>query len=141
MIWKSRPRTPNEALLPSAGAREAACSLRPHAATVMNRRSRMPRREAVEMASVVKRARVRHIFGGEESSGWVPPHAPAPPRTPTRTVDLLVEIESTGQGFTLAWSGPEAVDCGDLWFIELQFAEHAAEELFGITGEHWEPAT
>ena len=35
---------PNEALLPSAGAEEAACSLRSHAATIMHRRSRAPRR-------------------------------------------------------------------------------------------------
>ena len=34
----------NEALLLAARAAEAACSLRSHAATIMNRRSRAPRR-------------------------------------------------------------------------------------------------
>lgn len=27
---------------------------------------------------------------------------------------------------------------GDHWYIELPYAEHAAEELFGITSDQWE---
>jgi hypothetical protein len=40
----SRPAPPNEALLPSAWALEAADSLRSLAATIVKRRSRTPRR-------------------------------------------------------------------------------------------------
>ena len=90
------------------------------------------------MASILRQAHVRHTFGGEDTSGWIPPHAPMPPRTPQRTVDLLVQIQHADDGFILQWSGPELADCGSHWYAELAYAEHAAEELFGITSNHWE---
>lgn len=89
---------------------------------------------------IVKRAHVRHTFGAEVTAGWTPPHAPRPPRTAARTVDLDVQIERTDGGFILAWIGPQPEYCGDLWYIELRYAEHGAEELFGISADRWEPA-
>jgi hypothetical protein len=61
-------------------------------------------------------------------------------RTPARTVDLLVQIEQTDGGFLLECIGPEPEFCGDHWYIELPYAEHAAEELFGIAANQWEAA-
>ncbi|MEO7456324.1 MAG: hypothetical protein ABIY52_08680 [Gemmatimonadaceae bacterium] len=90
------------------------------------------------MTAILKQAHIECTFGGEDASGWLPPHAPTPPRTPERTVDLLVQIEGSGGGFILQWTGPEREFCGDHWYSELPFAEHAAEELFGITGDDWD---
>ena len=91
--------------------------------------------------SILKQARVQHTFGNEEASGWVPPHAPQPPRAQRRIVDLLVQIERTDGGFILRWIGPSREYCGDHWYIELPYAENGAEELFGITDDQWEDAS
>jgi hypothetical protein len=90
------------------------------------------------MTSIIKRARVSHTFGSEDVSGWIPPHAPEPPRTNKATVDLAVQIERVEGGFVLQWFGPAPEYCGYHRYIELRFAEHAAEELFGITTERWD---
>ena len=90
------------------------------------------------MISVLKQAHVRRTFDREESAGWIPPHAPMAPRAPERTVDLLVQIERRDDGFVLQWIGPAPEFCGDHWYVDLAYAEHAAEELFGIGSDQWE---
>lgn len=90
--------------------------------------------------SIIKKTKVRHTFGGDDASGWIPPHTPTPPRTPQHTVDLVVQIEQLDGGFILQWMGPSHEFCGDHWYIELPYAEHAAEELFAISSDQWEPA-
>ena len=92
------------------------------------------------MVSIIKQARVRHTFGGEDASGWLPPNASQPPRTSEHTVDLVVQIERTDGGFILQWTGPTPEYSGDNWYMELPDAEQAADELFGISSDRWEPA-
>ncbi len=92
------------------------------------------------MIRVIRETRIEHTFGGEEASGWLPPHAAAPLRTPKRIVPLRVTITDVDGGYILAWEGPTPHDCGDHWYLELEYAEHAAEELFGITSESWPSA-
>ena len=78
-----------------------------------------------------------HRFGDKDISGWVPPHAPTSPRGP---VSLDVTIEQMDDGFVLRWLGPSAEYSGEHAYDELRYAEHAAEELFGIQEEDWERA-
>jgi hypothetical protein len=92
------------------------------------------------MTQVIRRARARHIFGDQQASGWIPPHAARPPRTLGVEVDLEVMIETDGDGYSLTWIGPAPEYCGDHWYMEIEYAEHAAEELFGISDKDWEPA-
>ena len=92
------------------------------------------------MDRIIRQARIRHTFGDEEPSGWLPPHAARPPRTPRRVVPLVVTIEQTDAGFVLEWEDPEREYSGDHWYAELKYAEHAAEELFGITCDGWDSA-
>jgi hypothetical protein len=81
-----------------------------------------------------------HSFGDEAPAGWIPPNAARPPRTPKRTVLLDISIEELDGGFILQWDGPAQEYSGDLWYQDLAYAEHAAEELFGVTRADWEPA-
>ena len=92
------------------------------------------------MDRMLREARITHTFGGEESSGWVAPHEATAPRGAPRTVPLLVTIEQTHEGFVLSWEGPEEAYSGDHTYPELKYAEHAAEELFGITSDAWDGA-
>jgi hypothetical protein len=92
------------------------------------------------MSHVIRRARVRHTFGDREPTGWIPPHAARPPRGATVSVDLEVTIETEGDGYSLTWIGSRPEYCGDHWYMEIEYAEHAAEELFGISDKDWEPA-
>ena len=92
------------------------------------------------MSDVLKRARVSHIFGDEEPSGWIPSGASRPQPTPRVEVDLDIVLERSGNGFVLQWEGPAADYCGDLWYAQLEDAEQAAAELFGIQADGWEVA-
>jgi hypothetical protein len=53
---------------------------------------------------------------------------------------LDIWIEEVDGGFILQWDGPSPEYSGDHWYQDLVYAEHAAEELFGITRRDWEPA-
>jgi hypothetical protein len=65
--------------------------------------------------------------------------AARPPRTPRVEVDLEVTIETDGDGYSLTWIRPRTEYCGDHWYIEIEYAEHAVQELFGISDKDWEP--
>ncbi len=87
------------------------------------------------MTSIIKTAHVRHTFGNEDASGWNLPHTR---NLPEGTVDLLVQIERVDGGYVLEWAGPSPEYSGTHWYIELPYAEHGAEELFGISADQWE---
>jgi len=89
------------------------------------------------MTPVVKQARVRHTSAPADASGWIPPNAPMQ-HTLEGTVDLVVQIVRADAGFRLQWIGAESEFSGEHWYAELPYAEHAAEELFGISSTHWE---
>ena len=62
------------------------------------------------MTRVIYQLRQRaHTFGDEAPSGWLPPHAALPPRTPKRTVMLDISIEEVDGGYILGLQG------GELW--------------------------
>jgi hypothetical protein len=82
-----------------------------------------------------------HAFGDDQPAGWLPPHAPEPPRAPRSTVLLDISIEERDDGgFVLRWTGPGSKYSGDHRYENLAYAEHAAEELFGVTRADWESA-
>ena len=93
------------------------------------------------MAHIIHQLRHRsHSFGEDKPAGWHPSNPPRPPRAPKRTVLLDLAIAESEGGFALQWTGPAPEYSGDLWFAELAYAEHAAEELFGVTRADWESA-
>jgi hypothetical protein len=93
---------------------------------------------ATEMNSIIKKAQLRHTFRATDTTGWIPPHHPQRV-VPERTVDLVVQIERVEGGFVLRWIAPQQEDSGEHWYIGLAYAEHAAEELFGISSSQWDP--
>lgn len=92
------------------------------------------------MYRVIRETHVNHTLGGERASGWIPRQALSPPRTPEWRAHLHISIDEVEGGYILKWQGPTAHESGDHWYSELPYAEHAAEELFGITSDDWSPA-
>jgi hypothetical protein len=91
-----------------------------------------------EELTVVKATRYTVVFGGEAHSGWLPPGAAMPARTPERVVDLELRILQNGSdGFLLEWAGPTAADSGDTWHPTIEEALEQAEASFGIKPSDW----
>ena len=61
-----------------------------------------------------------------------------PARRQGRTVKVDVWIEQVDGGYVLQWEGGDPAYCGDLWYEDLDYAEHGAEEMFGIGPDDWE---
>ena len=81
---------------------------------------------------------IRHRFGGEEPTGWLPPVAARPLPTPIRDVTVDLSIESEGPGFLLIVSCAEDGRLSsDTWFDHLADAVEAAELEFGVRPEQW----
>ena len=91
------------------------------------------------MANVVKRlSGLPCRFGGEEHSGWLPPHAAKPLPTPVEDVVLDLEIMEEAGGFLLAWSSRDGRHHGDLWFETAEAAQQEAERGFGARRGQWQ---
>ena len=84
-----------------------------------------------------RQTRVKYTFGGDDASGWLPPGASPPQRTPEHTVMLDVTLEAIEDGYILAWHGPAPEYSGDNWYADLSSAEAAAQELFGVRAGDW----
>jgi len=80
---------------------------------------------------------IKHTWGGEEHSGWLPAGATTP--GPTREVEdvLVVQIVHDGGGFLLIWTGTKTGKAGDSWFETAEQAEQAGLEYFGIPASAW----
>ena len=72
-------------------------------------------------------------IGNRDHSGWLPPTATDPLRTPSN--DLEVWIEQTKDGFFLFYGSAEA--CNDSWHQSLDEAFRQAEYQFGIRPDEW----
>jgi len=91
------------------------------------------------MARIIKQLNgLQHSFGQDASDGWENDEAPEPPRSAKRTVKVDVWIEQVDGGYVLQWDGGDPAHSGDMWYEDLDYAEHGAEELFGIGPDDWE---
>ena len=61
-----------------------------------------------------------------------------PSAAPRKTVKVDVWIEKVDSGYVLQWDGGHPAYCGDLWYEDLDYAEHGAEEMFGIGPDDWD---
>lgn len=89
---------------------------------------------------MLKRATcIRYEYADKSHSCWLPAGAESPSPDATRRITLDVTIEyEPGDGFILAYSAREDPTFAyDDWFGSLSSAEAAAEEMFGITKDHW----
>ena len=53
-------------------------------------------------------------------------------------VKVDVWIEQVDGGYVLQWDGGDPAYSGDMWYEDLDYAEHGAEEMFGIGPDDWE---
>jgi hypothetical protein len=76
-------------------------------------------------------------IGGEQHSGWLPAGSAVPLPTPTRNIELDVEIQFDGSGYLLCYASTDGTVYGDTWHESLADAEIAAKEYFGIDDCKW----
>ena len=91
------------------------------------------------MARILKQLNgLQHTFGEDAPDGWENEETPHPPRAPKRSVKVDVWIEQVDGGYVLQWDGGDPAYSGDMWYEDLDYAEHGAEEMFGIGPDDWE---
>lgn len=76
--------------------------------------------------------------GGVPHSGWLPPGAATPKPTPVVHHRLDAAIVRVGEGWILEWSSADDTSFfGDNFYEQLEGAERAAAEMFGIHPSDW----
>ena len=91
------------------------------------------------MSRIIKQLNgLTHTFGEDDPDGWENEHSPDSPAAPRRTVRVDVWIEQVDSGYVLQWDGGDPAYSGDLWYEDLDYAEHGALEMFGIGPEDWD---
>jgi hypothetical protein len=89
------------------------------------------------MARILKQLNgLKHTFGENEPQGGEDDEEPGTPRRRTLKVDVW--IEQVDSGYTLQWDAGDPAYSGDLWYEDLDYAEHGAEEMFGIGPDDWD---
>jgi len=76
--------------------------------------------------------------GGEQHTGWLPANASKPQPTPVQEVSLNITIEHDGSGYLLCYTSSDGSIFGDFWHENLEDAESAASEYFGVKSNDWE---
>jgi hypothetical protein len=91
------------------------------------------------MARIIKQLNgLQHRFGENEPDGGENDESPEAPPAAGRTVKVDVWIEQVESGYVLQWDGGDPAYSGDMWYEDLDYAEHGAEEMFGIGPDDWD---
>lgn len=80
------------------------------------------------------------VVGGRQHSGWLPADAVVPLDTPTRRVELTIEVQFDGFGYLLCYSSSDGSLQGDTWHESQADAERVAHEAIGVQAHEWERA-
>ena len=90
------------------------------------------------MSQIIKQVNgLDHVFSGENPEGAEDDELSGPPAA-RRTVKVDVWIEKVDSGYVLQWDGGDPAYSGDQWYEDLDYAEHGAEEMFGIGPDDWD---
>jgi hypothetical protein len=91
------------------------------------------------MARIIKQLNgLKHTFGENAPEGGEDDESPEPRKPPRKTMKIDVWIEQVDSGYTLQWDGGDPAYSGDVWYEDLDYAEHGAEEMFGIGPDDWD---
>lgn len=75
---------------------------------------------------------------GDNSSGWLPPNAAIPLRTPIGELVLNVRILAGEGEFILEWQSTNRDYSNDSWHSTIEEAQREAKLQFGIEASEWQ---